>query len=74
MPRTIELAPEIAGTVAIQHVEDGATVEKDEAVIEIECMKTMWPVRAPEAGIVRHRVQLGEVVAQGQVVAIIETE
>jgi biotin carboxyl carrier protein len=60
--------------VALRVVESGMRVEKHDKIIEIESMKTFWPVTAPCAGIVRHRVELGEVVGQDQVVATIETE
>lgn len=37
-------------------------------------MKTLWGIHAPCAGVVRHRVELGHVVAQDEVVAVIETQ
>jgi acetyl-CoA/propionyl-CoA carboxylase biotin carboxyl carrier protein len=72
--RTTECRAELAGTIAVQLVEDGAQVAAGEKIVEIECMKTLWGVSAPCAGVVRHKVQLGHVVAQDQVVAVIEGE
>ena len=70
--RTTECRAELAGTVSVRLVDDGAQVEAGERILEIECMKTLWGVSAPCAGVIRHKVELGHVVAQDQVVAIIE--
>jgi|HubBroStandDraft_6_1064221.scaffolds.fasta_scaffold984085_1 biotin carboxyl carrier protein len=70
----IEIRAAIPGTVSVVHADDGATVAEGETIIEIECMKTMWPLTASAAGIVRYHVKLGEMVAQDQVLAIIETQ
>jgi biotin carboxyl carrier protein len=69
----IEVRAEMTGTVALRHVDDGARVERGDTIAEVECMKTFWPVYAPVGGIVRHKVELGEVVGQDEVIAIIET-
>lgn len=71
---TIEIRAAIPGTVSVVHVDDGATVARDETIAEIECMKMLWPVTAPAAGVVRLHVKLGEMIAQDQVLAIIETQ
>lgn len=70
---SVELVSPLAGTVAMQHVEDGARVEDGEAVVEVEAMKMMWTVAATCSGIVRHRAALGSVVGQDDVLAIIES-
>jgi biotin carboxyl carrier protein len=68
-----EVRATMSGTVAVLSVPDGATVAEGEAIAEIECMKTFWPATAPCAGIVRFAVRVGEMVAQDQVLAVIET-
>ena len=63
---------DIAGVVATFLVEDGASVDKGERIMDIECMKSFFPVEAPAAGIVHFKVELGEAVGQDEVVAQIE--
>lgn len=70
--RFVEVRAEMTGSIALRRVDDGAMVEAGEAIAEIECMKTFWPLNAPVAGIVRHKVELGAVVGQDEVVAVIE--
>lgn len=60
------------GTIAYQHVDDGAAVTKGEPIVEIECMKTLHRIEAPASGVVRHRFELGELVGDGDVLAEIE--
>lgn len=74
MGRTTEIRSGFTGSISVQHCDDGAEVREGETICEIECMKTLWGVQAPHAGIVRHRVKLGEVVAPDVVVAIIESD
>lgn len=62
----------IVGAVAQWSVEDGAQVEADEVVGQVESMKVFFEVRAPAAGTLRYRVELGEVVGQDDVIAVIE--
>lgn len=62
------LAPNF-GTLAIQHVDEGAEVEKGEDLGEIEAMKTYTRFYAPCAGRVTWLVELGEVVGEGDAVA-----
>ena len=71
---TVNVLSDLSGSVALRVVESGMHVAKHDKIIEIESMKTFWPVEAPCAGIVHHRVELGEVVGQDQIVATIETE
>jgi acetyl-CoA/propionyl-CoA carboxylase biotin carboxyl carrier protein len=72
--RTTDCRAEIAGTVALRCADDGASVEAGDRIVEVECMKTLWPIVAPCAGVVRHRIELGQVVAQDEIVAVIESE
>lgn len=73
MPGTVDLRADMVGSVALFHLEDGATVATGEQIMDIECMKVFYPVVATVAGVVRLRVVLGAVVGQGDVVASIET-
>lgn len=64
--------PPIVGAVAQWLVEDGTRVETDEVIAQVESMKVFFEVRAPVAGILRYRVELGEIVGQEDAVAVIE--
>ena len=70
----LEIESPMTGTVTMLYVEEGGEVEYNENIIGIECMKMLYDVRAPFAGTVRYRVQLGEVVNQDDVVAILEID
>ena len=69
----VDVLSPLTGSVALLRAEDGARVERGDTVLEVESMKTFWPVEAPASGIVRLQVALGEVVGENQLVAIIET-
>lgn len=56
------------------HVDEGAKVERGDAVIAVECMKQQHDIISPVAGVVRFQVTLGEVIEQDQLLAEIETE
>lgn len=73
MPRIVDVFPPLDGAVMLHNVEDGARVAAGDRLMEIECMKTLWPVEAPAAGIVRIIAGLGQVVGTDQPVATIET-
>lgn len=62
------------GTLAYQHVDDGAAVEAGEPICDIEVMKMMTSIETPVSGIVRFLVQLGEIVGFDDIVAEIETK
>jgi biotin carboxyl carrier protein len=65
---------EVAGTVWKIEAPVGSTVVADDPILLLECMKMEIPVYAPAAGIVVEiRVAEGDPVAEGQVVAEIET-
>jgi acetyl-CoA/propionyl-CoA carboxylase biotin carboxyl carrier protein len=68
----VEIRATIPGTISVVHVADGSTVADGETIVEVECMKTLWPAMAPVAGVVRLQVALGEMVAQDQVLATIQ--
>jgi 2-oxoglutarate dehydrogenase E2 component (dihydrolipoamide succinyltransferase) len=51
---------------------DGEAVEKDQEIVEIDSDKASFPVTSPEDGILNIRVQEGETVAVGAVIAVIE--
>lgn len=61
------------GVLSMLFVDNGSTVEAGDRVAEVELMKCMWPVLASETGIITFRIELGEVVAEGDVIAVIET-
>jgi len=69
-----DIVASIPGTVTVMHVEDGARVVDQETIMEIECMKTMWPVVSPAAGIFRSLVVVGEMIAQDQVLGTVDSE
>lgn len=52
-------------------VADGETVDKDQEIVEIDSDKASFPIAAPEAGVISIKVQEGETVAVGAVVALI---
>ncbi|MDA8253007.1 MAG: acetyl-CoA carboxylase biotin carboxyl carrier protein subunit [Rhodospirillales bacterium] len=64
--------PPIVGVVAQWLVEDGALVAEGEIVCQVESMKVFFEARAPVAGTLRHRVELGEVIGQEDVLAVVE--
>ena len=72
--KAVDVRATIPGTITIIHVQDGARVDAGETILEVECMKTLWPVSAPAAGVVRLRAAAGELIGQDQVVATIEAE
>ncbi|MDQ3206836.1 MAG: dihydrolipoyl dehydrogenase, partial [Pseudomonadota bacterium] len=53
----------------------GDRVEKDQGLVTLESDKATMEVPAPEAGVIRElRVKLGDSVAEGAVIAVLETE
>lgn len=65
---------EIVGVLSDLAVDDGETVRRGQLICHVESMKTMFPLSAPEAGIVHFNVELGEMVGQGECVAWVETD
>jgi acetyl-CoA carboxylase biotin carboxyl carrier protein len=68
----IRVKSEISGSVWKILKQPGEAVEEEEPVILLESMKMEIPVMAPRAGKVAEiRVEEGEMVAEGDVVAVI---
>ncbi len=68
----IRVKSEISGSVWKILKQPGETVEREEPVLLLESMKMEIPVMAPRDGTVKEiRVQEGETVAEGDVVAVI---
>jgi biotin carboxyl carrier protein len=59
----------VPGILTMYYVDDGTRVEQGETISAVECMKTMYMISAPAAGIVHHKISLGEIVGEGDVVA-----
>jgi biotin carboxyl carrier protein len=70
----IKIVTEVAGRVCALPVETGASVGEGDDVAFVEAMKMEIPVASPTAGKIKSiLVSLEEVVAEGQVVAVLET-
>jgi biotin carboxyl carrier protein len=70
----IKIVTEVAGRVCALPVQAGASVGEGDDVAFVEAMKMEIPVAAPTAGKIKSiLVSLDEVVAEGQVLAIVET-
>ncbi len=61
-----------SGIISAWTVEDGAYVERDETVLELETDKVTMEVPAPAAGIVKHSASEGDEVDVGAVVGSID--
>ncbi len=69
-----KVTTEVAGTVWKIEAPVGTRVEAEATILLLECMKMEIPVYAPVAGrIAELRVAEGETVAEGQIVAEIES-
>jgi biotin carboxyl carrier protein len=65
---------EVAGTVSKIERREGERVARDEPIMMIELMKMEIPIAAPADGtLVRILVAEGDLIAEGQQVAILET-
>jgi biotin carboxyl carrier protein len=70
----IKIVTEVAGRVCVLPVEIGASVGEGDDIAFVEAMKMEIPVAAPAAGKVKSiLVKIDDVVAEGQVLAIVET-
>jgi biotin carboxyl carrier protein len=70
----IKIVTEVAGRVCALPVQVGGSIGDGDDVIFVEAMKMEIPVAAPAAGRLKSiLVNLDDVVAEGQVLAIIET-
>jgi biotin carboxyl carrier protein len=70
----IKIVTEVAGRVCALPIAVGASVSDGNDVAFVEAMKMEIPVASPAAGKLKSiLVRLDEVVAEGQVLAILET-
>jgi len=70
----IKIVTEVAGRVCALPVEIGANVSEGDDIALVEAMKMEIPVAAPAAGkLTSILISLDDVVAEGQVLAILET-
>ena len=70
----IKIVTEVAGRVCALPIEVGANVGEGDDIAFVEAMKMEIPVDAPAAGKLKSiLVSLDDVVAEGQVLAFIET-
>jgi biotin carboxyl carrier protein len=70
----IRIVTEVAGRVCLLPVETGASVGEGDDVAFVEAMKMEIPVASPAAGKLKALlVKIDDVVAEGQVMAIVET-
>jgi biotin carboxyl carrier protein len=70
----IRIVTEVAGRICALPVEPGADVSDGDDIAFVEAMKMEIPVASPAAGTLKSiLVALDDVVAEGQVVAIVET-
>ena len=69
----MEIKAELVGNVWKVVASAGDKVEEDDVLVILESMKMEIPVTAPRAGTVKEiRVNEGDVVKEGQVVAVLE--
>jgi biotin carboxyl carrier protein len=70
----IKIVTEVAGRVCALPVEAGSNVNDGDDIAFVEAMKMEIPVAAPAAGKLKSiLVKIDDVVAEGQVLAIVET-
>lgn len=65
---------EQVGVVSDLCVDEGDVVERGQIVCQVESMKVMFPVYAPEPGKVHFVRDLGELVSQGETVFTVEVD
>ncbi len=70
----IKIVTEVAGRVCALSVEAGANVGDGDEIAFVEAMKMEIPVTATKAGKIKAiLVQIDDVIAEGQAVAIVQT-
>jgi biotin carboxyl carrier protein len=70
----IKIVTEVAGRVCALSVQAGASVGEGDDVAFVEAMKMEIPVASPAAGKIKSvLVSLDDVVAEGQVLAVLQT-
>jgi biotin carboxyl carrier protein len=69
----IKIVTEVAGRICALPIEVGASLSEGDDIVFVEAMKMEIPVAAPAAGKLKSiLVSLDDVVAEGQVLAVIE--
>ncbi len=69
----VNVKSEIAGNVWKIHAKPGDKVETEGEIMILESMKMEIPVLAPKAGTIKEiKVNEGEAIAEGQLVAVID--
>lgn len=74
MKEECEVYSPLTGTITMQYADDGATVSAGDKLVGVECMKMIHDIIAPFDGVLRHKTELGSVVGEDDVVAIIEID
>ena len=70
----IKVVTEVAGRVCALPLEAGSSISDGDEIVFVEAMKMEIPVMATVAGKIKSiLVKLDDVLAEGQVVAIVET-
>jgi biotin carboxyl carrier protein len=70
----IRIVTEVAGRVCALPFEPGSSVNDGDDIVFVEAMKMEIPVASPAAGKLKSLlVKIDDVVAEGQVLAIVET-
>jgi biotin carboxyl carrier protein len=70
----IRILTEVAGRVCALPFEPGSSVNDGDDIVFVEAMKMEIPVASPAAGKLKSLlVKIDDVVAEGQVLAIVET-
>ena len=71
---SVRIVTEVAGRVCALPVEAGSSVNDGDDIAFVEAMKMEIPVASPAAGKLKSLlVKIDDVVAEGQVLAIVET-
>jgi biotin carboxyl carrier protein len=68
-----KILSETFGAVTTFYCDEGCSVEQGEPILGIECMKLMFDLYATVSGSVFYKCRLGDVVEDGQLVAVIRS-
>jgi acetyl-CoA carboxylase / biotin carboxylase 1 len=68
----MEVKSPVTGSLALILYQTGSQVQKDEEIANIEVMKMFLPVISPSTGAITWLVKLGQVIQEGQIIAIIK--
>lgn len=64
-----ELRSDVTGKIVRYLQQDGETVDKDEAYVEVEAMKMIMAVKSTEAGVINHAMSPGSIISAGDLMA-----